>query len=249
MAEAIRACFEVDGYSEHEDRIYLPPPDGAEIFLTKYPRDVLCMGPLLPVMPNLYVVYMIRDPRDIITSRHRAAPDRYWSGLSIWHAWVRFGRRLRRHPRVLTVRYEDFVTDPDRTQRQIAETMPFLRERASFSRYHLVARPSEDSVEALGEVRPISPVGVGHWRRHLPRVKGQIAAHGSITRDLVDFGYERDGAWLHELASVEPDTQPSRRFEVFPPELIKKERRKAYHYAARVLKRRLLGRPLPAYVT
>jgi hypothetical protein len=54
----------------------------------------------------------------------------------------------------------------------------------------------------------------------LPRIAGQIALHGSIAEDLVEFGYETDDRWLAELEGIEPDTSPSHWPEYFTRETI-----------------------------
>jgi hypothetical protein len=245
MAEAMRTCFGIDVGAAHEERIYAAPPGQGDVFLSKHPRDVLVIGPLLAVLPELYVIYMLRDPRDIVTSKHGEAPDRYWTGLNYWKTYSHYGDKLRRHPRVVTVRYEDFVTAPDRTQELLEQRFPFLNRRARFSEYHQSSEPCGDSLLALGGVRPIRPEGIGNWQRHLPRIAGQLAQHGSISQDLIFHGYETDESWLDLLAGVKPDLQPSRLPEAFPPGRIRRERVGAYRYAARVLKRRLLGQEMP----
>jgi hypothetical protein len=55
---------------------------------------------------------------------------------------------------------------------------------------------------------------------------GQIRQHGSITADLVEFGYETDEMWERELEDVEPDLEPSHWPEQ-GTELIERRRRKA----------------------
>ena len=215
MAEMAIACFEIDLYTEHEDNIYTLPDRPAEIFLTKKPRDILVVGPMLWAMPNLHVIYMLRDPRDSITSKHRKDPDRYWAGLRYWKTYTIYGEKLQNHPRFITIRYEDLVTNPDEVQAKLMEKMPFLKKRAPFSRYHEVAKPSDDSLKALGNLRPIGPASVGKWRKHLPRVAGQLEKHGSIAADLIKYGYEKDSQWLDELKNVTPDLSESRWPEYF----------------------------------
>jgi hypothetical protein len=87
--------------------------------------------------------------------------------------------------------------------------LTFLRKKRNFSQFHEVATPSARATEALGGVRPINPRRIGNWRNHLPRVAGQIARHGSLTEDLIEFGYETDDSWLSILKDVNPDYKPS----------------------------------------
>ncbi|MDY6839566.1 MAG: sulfotransferase [Thermodesulfobacteriota bacterium] len=239
MAEAMIACFEIDHHTKHEDRIFVPPPADGNIFLTKDPKDILVIGPLLWVNPDLYVVYMLRDPRDMITSRHWRDPKRYWASLRYWKAYSPWGRKLQKNRRFITIRYEDLVCNPDEVQGKLMERMPFLKKRAPFSRYHEIAQPSEDSLEALRGVRPISPVEIGKWRHHLPRVAGQLQLHGSISRDLIEHRYEKDDSWLSELEGVEPDIDESHWPEYFSRRDLRKRERGKYMEVVKTIMRRV----------
>ena len=209
LAECMRECFEIDGYVPHEAPLSARLP-GSEIFLTKWPSDVVIVEPRLRIDRNLFVICLIRDPRDVIVSRHGNDPNRYWVTLNSWKRSVPHLRRLMHHKRFLTVRYENLVREPDAIQDLIGSHMPFLRTKKAFSSYHEVAQPSKKSLAALGSVRPITTDTIGHWRNHLPRVAGQLQIHGPITDDLIEFGYEQDDSWLAQLDGIEPDLSPSR---------------------------------------
>jgi len=209
IAEMMVICFDIDLHTDHEARLSKWPPRRANIFLTKKPSDILVVDPLLRIMPNLYVICMVRDPRDMIVSKHGIAPDRYWSNLNFWKIYTPHAFKLQSHPRFVTIRYEDLVTQPDQVQEELLKKIPFLVKRIPFSRYHELAHPSKRSLLALGEVRPISPSSIGNWRKHLPRVAGQLQIHGSITEDLIAYGYEKDVTWEHVLDGVAPDINPS----------------------------------------
>lgn len=226
MAEMMAACFEIDLYGEHEDHIHAWPPRGGQVFLTKHPADIVAVEPALRIMPKLHVVVTVRDPRDVVSSRHRSDPSRYWTGLKYWNAFTPYIRRLRDHPRVTIVRYEDLATDPDRVQTELIEAMPWLVRKAPFSRFHDRSRASEASRAALGGIRPVSKASVGNWRNHKPRVAGQIHQHGSISGDLIEFGYEPDDAWEQELAGIEPDLAPGH-WPEHSLEAIERRKRKA----------------------
>ena len=205
IAEMMIACFEIDLHTEHEDSIYTWPPCRGNIFLTKKPRDILVIEPILRIMRNLCVIYMVRDPRDMIVSKHKRDPERYWANLQFWKTYTAYGRRLQSHPRFISVRYEDLVTQPGQIQDYLMKRMPFLIKKASFNSYHKIAQPSKDSMVALGGLRPASLSSIGNWRKHLPRVAGQLQLHGSISEDLIAYGYEQDAAWEKELEGIGPD--------------------------------------------
>jgi len=246
MVEAMRVCFEIDHCTDHEDRILVPSPREGNIFLTKAPKDIVIVGPILKLMSELYVIYMVRDPRDTIVSRHSKYPDRYWAGLKYWRTYTPFGRKLKDHPRFITVRYEDLTLDPDKVQDHIMNCMPFLVKKAPFSLYHQFARPSGASIKALHNVRPIKGERESRWRQHLPRVAGQLAQHGSISSDLMEYGYEKDDAWLEELKGIVPDTSPGASPEYFSDKWHRQQRSKwAAAVAKAVFNRVFRGRKAP----
>ena len=224
LAEALVACFDIDLFAAHEARIFTPPPGPGRVFLTKAPRDILLAEAALRDDPSLHVICLLRDPRNVIVSRHRRAPNVYWAGLKFWKTYAPVALRLRDHPRFTTIRYEDLIENPDRTQADLKRRLPFLRETAPFSRFHEIATPSDAALMALGGVRPISAPVSDPWRQHLPRVAGQIALHGSIAQDLIAFGYETDDRWLQDLAGVTPDTRPGFWPEFFTPNAPRRER-------------------------
>lgn len=206
LHEIMITCFEIDGHCEHEQSIFLPYDYRHEILLTKYPLQTPLMAPLLRVDPNLWVVYLLRDPRDAVSSRsHRKDTRRYWSNLGLWHELHRAATWLMGHPRFVTVRYEELVSDPDAIQRELMRRMPFLRLRHPFSAFHLHARPSRDSLDALGSLRPIDRSSIGNWRMHKPHLAAQLAQYGDLSELLVELGYEPDRTWLEEMAGVTPD--------------------------------------------
>lgn len=201
MAELFTNCFEIDGYSKHEMSIFIYPKQPYQIFCSKEPQDVMAAGPLLAIDRDLWIVYLLRDPRDVVVSRHNLAPTLYWSNLRLWKRFHQAAQQIE-SPRFITVRYEDLVNTPDRVQQELMLKIPFLKKRANFTDFHKLASPSKQSLKALREVRPISNKSVGRWRQHKPRIKAQLALHGPIARDLIELGYEEDSNWLQELNDV-----------------------------------------------
>jgi hypothetical protein len=209
LAECMVACLDIDGFEPHEASI-ARLRFGCRVYLTKRPADLRFIRPRLRLDPDFHAICLMRDPRDVIVSRHGKDPNRYWVPLRVWKQRWPIYRQLLEHERFTVVRYEDLVTDPDGVERRLIERMPFLFPRCAFSTFPAVAAPSEAALRALGGVRRLDAESVGNWRRHLPRVAGQIALHGPIADELVALGYERDRSWMSILDGVTPDLAASR---------------------------------------
>jgi hypothetical protein len=184
--------------------------DDGQILLTKRPKDTMYVQAILEKDPEFYVIYMVRDPRDVIVSRHGKDKDMYYSNIRLWREMHACAKPLYGHERFLEVRYEDFVRDPDATQQMIADKFPWLEKVHDFSEYHKYASVSEKSLMAMHSVRPIAPSSVSVWTQHPGRIKGQQLIHGSLSPDLIACGYETSAEWERALDAVEPDCSRSR---------------------------------------
>lgn len=235
MAEMMKNCFEIDLTSEGEKRISASPPKRGNIFLTKTPKDTILVKDMLHVMKDLYVIYMLRDPRDVIVSKHPWDPARYWSSLKIWKLWTPFADALKDHPRFITVRYENLVSFPDEVQNKIQKHLPFLERKLLFSQFHINARPCPHARAALRGLRPVSHKSIGNWVNHRARVAGQILKYGSIGDDLIRYGYETDNGWEETLAQVTPDLSEGHPTKLSSEKYIRKKLRWNRLRALRVL--------------
>ena len=207
LVELMRTCYEWDWAPEIETSLLESVKHRTGRRLTKTPGRGNHVRTILRD-PRVWLVYCQRDPRDIVCSRHGLAPDLYWANLRQWRNMRNKIVKLSNHPRLIVVRYEDLVRNPDEIQRTLGEQIPWLGQTARFSDCHTVAAPSLQSLEAMGGLRPVDTAGIGRWRRRLPRVAGQVLQHGSIARELIEDGYEKDEAWMGEVARVVPDLSP-----------------------------------------
>lgn len=210
LHEAMVTCFRIDRHYEHEIRFHQVEAEIGEILVTKRPKDTMYMPAVLDDDPELYVIYVLRDPRDVICSRHGKNREQYYSNIRLWRQMHSYARKMQGHPRFLEIRYEDFVSDPDGTQDLIARKFPWLEKKHRFSEYHEYAEISEKSVTAMHSIRPIAPTSVAVWTKFPGRIKGQQMLHGSLTPELVECGYETSADWERVLDDVEPDLAPSR---------------------------------------
>jgi hypothetical protein len=75
---------------------------------------------------NVRMIQIVRDGRDVVTSRHPRKPTEPWVSIDRWKAAVSAGLAYRDHPDVLTIRYEDLVLDYSTT---IAKVFAFIGEK------------------------------------------------------------------------------------------------------------------------
>lgn len=208
MTELMINCFEIDGYTDHEYSIFKEFPKTYRVLCTKKPNDIKRIDYPLRVNRDLYVIYILRDPRDTISSRsHKNNKEnkKIWGNLQDWIIHQEFAEKQSSNSRFITVRYEDLVTNPDKIQLELQRKLPFLQIKTKFSEYHKVARPSKKSADALGGARKISPASIGNWRNNMSYIKAQIEKYGDITQILINLGYEQDAIWMTALNSVEAD--------------------------------------------
>lgn len=211
LMELICTCFASDGYCAHESSIFAPPtvPD-AGLYFSKQPNDIKQLRHIFFRDDRLFVIYLGRDPRAVITSKHRENPAQYFCNYRVWRECDQAARRYEHHPRFLRLRYEDLVTDPDAVQASIASRFPFLEQQYLFSEYHLHATPSADANRAMNGLREVTPGSLGKWRQHLPRVSEQLHRHPELAEDLIRLGYEKDRQWLDALRGITAEVFPCR---------------------------------------
>ena len=194
--------------------------------LSKYPDDVFAIERIAAHHARAEdgrraeFVLMVRDPRDVLTSRHAAyAADRgYYVDLARFVATWQAIRVARGRDDAFVLRYEDLVGDPDALERRFAERLGW-RASLPFARFHERAAARErDSMTdgALGGLRPLEGSGVARWRDPVHRERlasllrggpGQAGGQAgewtegrttALAAACIDLGYETDEAWTRD---------------------------------------------------
>lgn len=238
LTEVMRVCYDFDYVSEHEDSICrsnLNIGKGLKTILTKHPAELYGIEYPLWADPNLYVICIIRDPRDMVSSCHGKYPDQYWASLRYWNLFLKAYKRLENHPRVLFISYEEFTTQPNKVQAIINKKLTFLEQKFNFNEYHLYATPSKASLNALKKMRPIEPKGIGNWKNHLPRIKQQIRLHGDISKSLIKFKYETTANWVQILESIDIGDYQTKTQEFYDKKHLSSKKKSCYLATLKIL--------------
>lgn len=199
MMELLWYAYPFTGRAEHEQSVFVPPPPGQTLYLSKKPPDTLHIETVFRADENLYLIAMLRDPRAVMTSRHPSRPDVYFSDYVRWARYVEALRAFDGHPRFLQIRFEDLVQDPAGTQSRVEQRLPWLARKRAFTDYPQGAEVGERASRSLGGLRPFDAQRISAWREHLPRVKSQLAEHPDMPQRLIDAGYEQDADWTAAL--------------------------------------------------
>lgn len=138
-----------------------------------------------------WIVEMLRDPRDVVTSQLNGE---FYCDFNRWRSDVLTGQRLAGwHVRLLRLRYENLVSNPEDAQRSLAAALG-LRADHSFTGFvdAVPSTLSEVAREILGGLRPIASDRVTRWTsdpRQRERVRSQLEEHPDMEAMLRWAGY------------------------------------------------------------
>lgn len=177
---------------------------------------------------KLIILVVVRDIRDIVTSRHPMCPDRYFIGYD--HSWwpqdksfskwsynapgiLRIHQSVKdavqRHD-VMLVKYEDLVADPDKIQKDISQKYELTFD-SPFSEFH--KNPAKHAYQYKGRFSPVAQelvqenqgstlARVKRWKTSqdsLERVKQQFSECPDLFSVLKDYGYETSRDWFRQI--------------------------------------------------
>lgn len=154
---------------------------GKTIPCDQTPRNVFYIGEILRLYPRARVINLVRDPRDVLLSQKRkwkrrslGAKDiplretlRAWANYhpiltsKLWTASVRAADRFAGHERVLALRFEDLLADPEG---ELAKTCGFLGIPFKQSLLH-VPQVGSSSGHDRPDRKGIDPSWAGSWRK------------------------------------------------------------------------------------
>jgi hypothetical protein len=165
------------------------PPPTAHRWCEKTPRNVRAFRSILERLgDDVRLIHIVRDGRDVITSRHPRRPAAYYSSPREWVDDVTRGLAFAEDSRLVTVRYEDLVRDFEPT---IARILDFLDERDGFPAERWFERATVRTHTAwAGGLQGIHGSSIERWRRpeHAARVQELLDYPGAV--ELIDrLGY------------------------------------------------------------
>lgn len=118
------------------------------------------------------IISMIRDPRDVIVSRHRSNLNIYWVSIDIVLRNCKEYLDNLNNPDILFIRYEDLVTKANVEMDRISDFIGCSYSN-DFTNFYKLPDARLDKNKSLNEPREISTKSIGNWKKeeHGERIK------------------------------------------------------------------------------
>ncbi len=169
-AEMTRRGRRIGLWTVFESLVSVMSPPDRLVLGEKTPNHMFWWEQLLAAQPDLKLLAVVRDPRAVLRS-HRGVVWGEHDAHALAERWVAHMRaaldaaRIFGDGRVMILRYEDVVTDPDGTRSQIANFLGVADESSALSGDLLAGYPLFPEAE--------------HWKSR---------ALGSVSRDRISAG-------------------------------------------------------------
>jgi protein-tyrosine sulfotransferase len=185
----------------------------------KTPGNILVYTQLNRLLPGAYLIHVIRDGRDVVSSMvavaegYRLAREKVPTIIRNVEAcsqtWSRYVSAPFERPKVfqstefqrkyIEIRYEDIIRDPEATLRYVCRRLeidfsPNMLTPHLFTHDTIIDDFWYDQKMMEG---PLSQRSIGRWRRDLTLIQRLIVAHYCQTY-LQRFGYTENKSWIKE---------------------------------------------------
>jgi len=179
---------------------------GAKIVMDKSLDSVHYASELMQIFPDMLFLNVVRDPRAQVASMNRAIIHDFDTTLNA-KTWVEAhnaGRALaQQHPeRVLTIRYEDFLSDQERTLRKVCgfmgiEFLPHMLDVADSQEAQRLSKMSD-----LWSSNCFAPIPANKDKFKTQLSSDEIETIETLAREhMLHYGYE----FMTEARTALPD--------------------------------------------
>lgn len=176
----------------------------ADWIATKRPGDYEIIQRILDAHEHTKAIVMIRDGRDVCTSKHPDNPN-YLVKPGKWAWYVHTLTEWYQHyppKRMLVVKYEGLVKYHTGVMQMVADFVGTQMEK-TWLEVCADLDPEAKTVRAMHGVRPIDVEGIGRWKKpeHVERLH-ELVQVPEFTDELLAWGYETDKDWLTSHEAV-----------------------------------------------
>ncbi len=147
---------------------------------------------LLRANPGIRVLWMLRDPRDILTSIHADQPDEFYVKPERLITSLKLYDEFKDEPQIMTIHYEELVSSPNTVQARIAQAFQLETVR-DFTEGHKYFPHFRQNMRAMHSIRPIDAKSVQKWRvkqEYKEYLETVLKEHPALISLAPNYGYE-----------------------------------------------------------
>lgn len=132
----------------------------------KTPKNIRYLPQILKYFQkDAKIINLVRDGRDVITSKHpKHNPDDFWVSINRWVYDVKIGLKYSKEENVLTVRYEDLITNFTPVMKTISDFLEedFVPDKETWVQYTSLKK-SKHWAKPLHKIHAKS---INRWERN-----------------------------------------------------------------------------------
>ena len=119
------------------------------------------------------LIYLVRDPRDVLTSKHKLHPKQYYVDFQTWQYSIRAGEYLQQQLKgdsgLMVLRYEDLVQRIDQVEERLKSTFglqlrPDVASLGDLEKYLDNQARSSKMVQYMHQLRNFDPSSINKWK-------------------------------------------------------------------------------------
>ena len=133
-----------------------------KVVVGKFPRKASRLYKLMA--DDLGIIYMMRDPIDVLVSKHFERPRTYWTSVERWIRTATVALEYKDHPNVLLLKYEDLITKPNKAQKAMAEKFNLEAARKFEDCYESFDTKDKYNAKTMNGIRPLDKSRIGAWK-------------------------------------------------------------------------------------
>lgn len=178
---------------------------GKSIWGEKTPSHIDFVDPILEHFPDMKLVHITRDPRDVCLSmiRARFGPKNYFAAATAWSRYLSKIAKLKEHyagEKIIEVRYEDLLARPETVLRAIC-THIGVGYADSMQQFYDEDHPYNTDATNLQNLRkPLMTDNSGKWRREFS-ARAVETIECIAAEHMASYGYLPSGETLPEIST------------------------------------------------
>jgi len=179
-----------------------------EIWAEKTPSNAFTLHHFLDTFPGGYVIHIVRHPLDAIASLTNRGMSEY-NAVAVYLLNTAMALELINHPRVITIKYEDLVIDPESTIEQMCSYLGLEYEKTM-----LLATGRESGVDSMKgwnykETAPVQQGSMGRFGKLGLAQQKQLLDRIAITKTSLPLEHQSIYEIANRLKYELPDLENS----------------------------------------